>query len=125
MVGQELAIPTATPPRQREMSPSNSRSPLQQLEMARNSMWNCANTQSTSEPQNEPINLSEPSTTMKRELEGGNTPPPKRLRTDTPHHQSQSPSQPQPQPQSPKNISSATHIKINSRGKFNCYEFIE
>lgn len=73
-------------------------------------LWNLYNNnQPTVEPQREPINLSEPSTTInKREAESRESPPPAK-RSNKEEDAEQEP---------PKTISPSTHIKINSRGEY-------
>lgn len=109
LLNKEIRSSAVTPPRQGEHSPPNATSPLNQLEISRMTLWNFYNNnQPPAEPQKEPINLSEPSATVKREPECRESPPPpKRLPKDE-----------EPEFQPPKTISPSTHIKINSRGNY-------
>ncbi|KAJ8971283.1 hypothetical protein NQ317_019124 [Molorchus minor] len=86
LLNKEMRSSAATPPIQGDISPPNIASPLNPL-------------------RNEPINLSEPSTAVKRDPECRESPPPaKRLSKET------------EEPEPPKPLSPSTHIKINSRG---------
>ncbi|KAJ8927658.1 hypothetical protein NQ314_019860 [Rhamnusium bicolor] len=107
LLNKEIRSSTATPPRQGDVSPPNATSPLNQLEMSRMTLWNLYNNnQPPIEPQKEPINLSEPSTTVKREPECRDDSPPPTKRV----------SKEEEEPEPPKPHSPSTHIKINSRG---------
>ncbi|KAJ8963116.1 hypothetical protein NQ318_018581 [Aromia moschata] len=105
----------ATPPPQQQQRPGgigdasspDATSPLNQLEMSRMTLWNLYNNnQPPVEPQKEPINLSEPSATVKREPECRESPPPPK-RVSKEEEEERDP---------PKTVSPSTHIKINSRG---------
>lgn len=111
LLNKELRSSAATPPRQGSSSPPSATSPLNPLEMSRLTLWNLYNNNPTppcSEPQKEPINLSENShpvtPSVKREQERDPPPPAKR-----PHHDDEG---------SPTTSPNSTHIKINSRGEF-------
>nr|CAI5862158.1 unnamed protein product [Callosobruchus analis] len=116
----------------------SSTSPLHPLEMSRMTLWNLysnnnhpvqptANANAV-EPQKEPINLSEPSNTIKREPECRDSPPAaKRVskeeemddredEDDEDEEQEHEQDRLQEQQQKPQQLSPSAHIKINSRG---------
>ncbi|RZC42428.1 dead ringer, partial [Asbolus verrucosus] len=103
LLNKEIRSSAVTPPRQGDVSPPNATSPLNQLEMSRMTLWNLYNNNQTPvEPQKEALNLSDPTQpSVKREPEHRDSPPPsKKFSKDDDEH---------------KQITPATHIKINSR----------
>ncbi|XP_056636587.1 protein dead ringer-like isoform X3 [Diorhabda sublineata] len=108
LLNKELHRPAAVTPPLRQEEPPNSTSTPDPSELSRLTLWNIYNNnQSPVEPQKEPINLSETSSNLsKRESESRESPPPaKRIVKE------------EDIPESSKSVSSsATHIKINSRG---------
>lgn len=111
LLNKEIRSSTATPPRQGDSSPPSATSPLNPLEMSRMTLWNLYNNnQLQNEPQKEALNLSEPlplqppilrPPSVKREPERECSPPPKKFIKEE---------------DDSRNITPATHIKINSRG---------
>ncbi|CAH1124027.1 unnamed protein product [Ceutorhynchus assimilis] len=121
LLNKEMRASTTTPPRQGDMTPPNATSPLTPFEVQqRMNLFNLYNNNQTQiEPQKEPINLSEPTPTLKRESECSikrepdcreSPPPPKRMsKEDDDSARSLSPA-------SPVHTPISTHIKITSRG---------
>ncbi|XP_050294566.1 AT-rich interactive domain-containing protein 3C-like isoform X3 [Anthonomus grandis grandis] len=102
---------TTTPPRQGDVTPPNATSPLTPFEVQqRMNLFNLYNNnQPQVEPQKEPINLSEPTTAIKREPECRESPPPPKRITKEEEEEPKMNS-----PASP--VHRSTHIKINNRG---------
>ncbi|KAJ8924492.1 hypothetical protein NQ315_007289 [Exocentrus adspersus] len=110
LLKKEMRSSAATPPRQGDISPPNATSPLNHLDMSRMTLWNLYNNnQPPVEPQKEPMNLSEASTTVKRVPECREASPPAKRLTKEEDEDIEPPKE-------NSNSTPATHIKINSRG---------
>ncbi|XP_076267471.1 retained isoform X3 [Rhynchophorus ferrugineus] len=114
LINKEIRTAATTPTGQDEASTPNPTSPLTPFEVQQRmtlfSLYN--NNQPQLEPQKEPMNLADPTASIKREPEGRETPPPAKRSNGENEETLKTPTLSPASPARPV----STHIKINSRG---------